>query len=282
MTLPLSTVDLHAHSTASDGSLSPIAVVDAAADAGVTCFALSDHDTVAGLDAAARQARSRGIRLLPAVELSVTWQRKGLHLVGLDIDPASTPLRAGLDSQQQRRQQRAEAIAAKLERIGIADAFDKVGAMADGGQITRTHFARLLVAEGICKNLKQAFERYLGPGKGAYVGVEWAGLEEAVGWIRAAGGRAVLAHPLHYKLSAAWRERVMNAFKEAGGVAVEVSCGNSSAAEVQLSAIEAQRHGLMGSIGSDFHSPEQRWLGLGRLHPLPATVIPVWSAAGLA
>ncbi len=282
MTHPLSTIDLHAHSTASDGSLSPVAVVDAAADAGVTCFALSDHDTVAGLGAAANQARMRGLRLLPAVELSVSWQRKGLHIVGLGIDPSSPILRAGLDSQQQRRQQRAEAIAAKLQRIGIADALGKVETLVNGGQITRTHFARLLVAEGLCKNMKQAFERYLGAGKGAYVGVEWAGLDMAIGWIRAAGGRAVLAHPLHYKFSAAWRERAMSAFKEAGGEAIEVSCGNSSAAEVQLSATEAQRHGLMGSIGSDFHSPEQRWLGLGRLHPLPPTVTPIWSVPGLA
>ncbi len=282
MPAPLSAIDLHAHSTASDGTLSPAAVVTAAATAGVTCFALTDHDSVAGLPEAERTARALGLQLVPGIELSANWERKGLHVVGLGIDPETPALQAGLRQQQDRREQRATAIAAKLEKLGLSEALDKAKALASGGQITRTHFARLLVAEGRCKSLKKAFERYLGAGQSAYVGVEWAGLDEVIGWIHTAGGQAVLAHPLHYKLSATQRERMLLAFCAAGGDGVEVSCGNSDPADVQLSAREAQRHGLKGSVGSDFHGPDQVWLGLGRLHPLPAGVTPVWLTPGLA
>ena len=282
MPLPASTVDLHAHSTASDGTLAPDALVAAAAAAGVRCFALTDHDTVDGLDAAAQAAQSHGLRLVPGLELSVNCAQKTLHVVGLGIDPACATLTDGLRQQQVRREHRAASIATKLEKLGVPGALDKAAALAGGGQITRTHFARLLVAEGRCKNLKEAFERYLGAGKPAYAGVEWAALDEAIRWIHAAGGRAVLAHPLHYKLSSGGRERVYAAFRDAGGDAIEVCSGNSSVADAARLADDARRHGLRASIGSDFHGPEQVWLGLGRLLPPPPDLEPVWHAPGWA
>src|SRR5699024_9086420 len=144
------------------------------------------------------------------------------------------------------------------------------------GQITRTHFARLLIDDGLCKNTQQCFTRYLKFGKRAYVRAEWAELDEAIGWIHAAGGLAVLAHPHAYKMSGAWRRRMYTAFTEAGGDATEVCCGNSTPDRVQTSAADAVAHGLAGSAGSDFHSPEQRWLRLGRLPPMPRQIAPVW------
>lgn len=277
MEKPLSLVDLHCHSTASDGRLTPTALVEAAAVAGVELLALTDHDTVAGIAEAQAAASRCGLRLLPGVELSSTWQKRTLHVVGLGVDPHSPALVVGLAVLQQLRAERAVAIAARIEKLGVKDVLQRASAMAGDGQITRTHFARLLIESGICKDMKKAFKRYLSSGKPQYVVVQWPGLDDIIGWIHAAGGRAVLAHPLRYDMSAAWRQRMLTAFRDAGGDAIEVCCGNSETADINTSAAEAVQHGLHGSIGSDFHDPEQRWARLGRIPPLPATVTPVWA-----
>lgn len=275
----LSTVDLHTHSTASDGSLAPAAVVQAAAEVGVQMLALTDHDTVRGLDEAAAAARRCGITLVPGVELSVRWKERSLHLVGLDIDPAAPALVAGLAELQRIREIRAAGIAQRLERIGVHDALARTQALAHGNQPTRTHFARLLVADGICRDLERAFSRYLGAGKPAYVGAAWPELDQAVDWIRRAGGQAVIAHPLRYRFGSQLRGRLYQAFREMGGAGIEVCCGTSDADDVRRSANEAAEQGLKGSVGSDFHGPEQPWVRLGRVAPLPATVDAVWASS---
>lgn len=281
MKRPLSTIDLHSHSTASDGTLGPAALVAAAAAAGVTVLALTDHDSTAGLDAAQAAAAAHGMRLVPGVEISVSWERHTLHVLGLGIDPQAPALQRGLARLQAQRETRAEQIAARLDKAGLPDALARARALAGAGQVTRTHFARALVAAGLSKNLKKAFQRHLSAGKPAYVKTAWADLGEALDWIRAAGGEAVLAHPARYDLGPATRSRLLEAFRQAGGTGMEVSCGSSEPAEVEQLAAEAQAHGLLGSLGSDFHDPAQHWLGLGRLHPLPATLPPVWSRWGL-
>jgi predicted metal-dependent phosphoesterase TrpH len=270
-------IDLHTHSTASDGSLTPSALVVRAAEGGVTMLALTDHDTIDGLHEARSAADAAGIQLIPGVEISVSWQRRTLHIVGLGIDPAGKALTQGLDRMQALRRERALTIAARLEKLGIPDAMASAEAASGGGQITRTHFARSLVASGHCSDMKQAFKRYLAAGKPAYVGGQWAELGEAIEWIHDAGGLAVLAHPLRYRMTAAWRRRTLGAFRMLGGDAVEVCCGGAQMADIQTSAAEAVEHGLMGSAGSDFHEPAQRWLRLGGLAPMPATVTPVWT-----
>ncbi len=277
MEKPLSVVDLHCHSTASDGRLTPTALVEAAAAAGVELLALTDHDTVAGIAEAQAAASHCGLRLLPGIELSSTWQKRTLHIVGLGIDPQAPALVAGLSGLQQLRAERATAIAAKIEKLGVKDALQRAAAIAGDGQITRTHFARLLIESGVCKDMKKAFKRYLSSGKPQYVAVQWPAPEDIIAWIHAAGGRAVLAHPLRYDMSAAWRQRMLTAFREAGGDAIEVCCGNSETSDVNTSAAEAVQHGLQGSVGSDFHDPEQRWARLGRIPPLPNNVTPVWA-----
>lgn len=269
-------IDLHTHSTASDGRLSPAALVATAAEAGVTLLALTDHDTTAGVAEAADAAGKHGIRLLPAAEISVTWQRRTLHVVGLGVDPNAPALADGLAGLQARRRERTETIGAKLSRLGVADAAARARALAGDGQVTRSHFARLLVEDGRCRDVKQAFKRYLKPGKPGHARVAWAGLDEAIGWIHAAGGVAVLAHPLAYGMTGAWRRRMLTAFTGAGGDALEIGCGNSTPQGVTLAADDARRHGLHGSVGSDFHGPEQHWLKLGRPLPLPADVPAVW------
>ncbi|MEQ1438494.1 PHP domain-containing protein [Fontimonas sp. SYSU GA230001] len=270
-----STVDLHAHSTASDGELTPAALVARAAGAGVRMLALTDHDSVAGIEAAQQEARRHGLHLVPGVELSVTWERRTLHLVGLGIDPTARALHDGLALLQQRRAARARAVAAKIERLGVADALARAEALAAGGQITRSHFARLLIDAGICRDAKRAFRRYLANGKAAYVATQWAELDQALDWIKSAGGLAVLAHPRRYTLGTSARGRLLAQFRALGGDGIEVCCGNSAAAEIQSSAREAREHGLAGSVASDFHGCLQPWNRLGGVAALPDGIAPI-------
>ncbi len=272
-------IDFHCHSTASDGGLQPAVLVARAAELGVDCMALTDHDTVAGLPEARAEAHRRGVHFVDGVEISVTWENRTLHIVGLGIDPAHPAMQLLLDDVQRRRDERAEKIARRIEKLGVENALQRARQMAEGGQLTRTHFARLLVAAGVSKDLKQAFKQHLGNGKPANVRAEWGSLQTAIDAIQASGGVPVLAHPLRYDMSGTWRQRMYRAFVDAGGVAVEVSSGVSQQPdELATCQKEAIQHGLLGSVGSDFHGPEQRWIRQGRLAPVPRGVTPVWEA----
>ncbi len=274
----ISAYDLHCHSTASDGTLPPAAVVRRAAAVGVRHLALTDHDTLAGIVEASACAREVGIEFIPGVEISVTWEDKCFHVLGLNVDLKCEPLRAGLARLQQIRLERAEGIAVQLEKHGVLGALAKVQAMAGEGMITRTHFARLLVARGLAASVPEAFEHFLVRGKPGYVATRWAELDAALTWIRAAGGVAVLAHPLRYQLTASWLRRFLTAFQSLGGMGIEVVCGNSTPAQIEILADYARRYRLLGSMGSDFHDPDLAWTDLGRLAPLPAGIAPVWEA----
>lgn len=275
LSTPMSIVDLHCHSTASDGELAPEAVVAEAAAAGVKTLALTDHDTVDGLDAALRATQAHGMRLVPGIEISVTLDRHTLHVLGLGIDPSAPVLRSGLAEVQLKRAARAKAIAAKLERLGVVNALQRAEDMASGGQITRSHFARLLIEAGLVKDTQRAFKRYLGQGRQAYVSSQWAHLPDALEWIHNSGGIAVLAHPFKYPVTRTARHRILKTFKELGGDAIEVCCGTSDANEISEAARDALEFGLAGSIGSDYHGPDQPWAKLGRVAPLPGGVTPI-------
>ncbi|MEQ8799798.1 MAG: PHP domain-containing protein [Salinisphaeraceae bacterium] len=275
-------VDLHTHSTASDGTLTPAALVRAAHAGGVRTLALTDHDTIAGLGEANATAAELGVKLVPGVEISVTWEKRTLHIVGLGFNASHPGLREQLADLQQRRAERTDAMLERLERMGVAQARERLEALSAGGQITRAHVARLLVEEGRCRTVKQCFKRFLKPGKPVHVGVTWAELEATVATIHAADGVAVLAHPLAYDMTGAWQRRMLDAFQSAGGRAMEVVCGNSTPNGITRMAEAAANRGLLGSVGSDFHSPDQRWLRLGRPLPLPTTVTPVWDDPTLA
>ncbi len=269
--------DLHTHSTASDGTLSPRALVEAAASAGVELLALTDHDTTAGLAEAGTAAAATDITFVPGVELSVDWEGRLLHIVGLGIDPASTTLAAGTARIAKLRDERAAEIDARLARRGIEGIGAAAAALA-AGVPTRTHFARALLEAGHVGDLQAAFDRYLGRGRAAYVRTRWAELDEALEWITSAGGVAVIAHPLRYKLTGAWMRRLLDAFKAVGGQAMEVATGNDNADAIRRASEFARRFDMLGSVGSDFHSPDQRWVRLGRPGRLPAGIEPVWSA----
>lgn len=268
--------DLHCHSTASDGALPPAEVVKRAQQQGVTTLALTDHDTVAGLSEAMQTAGECGLRLIPGIEISATYLNQCLHIIGLNIDPSHSVLLTGLATQHAVRAQRAHKIAEKLEKKGFFGAYDAVKAAAGDGEITRVHFADFLVAQGAVKDQQDAFDRYLAKGKQGFVPTQWAALEDAVAWIRAAGGIAVLAHPLRYNLSFKWMNKALSAFKEVGGQGVEVVTGRASADDIQLSLKLVQTHQLYASVGSDFHNPENQWVELGRLARLPSQAKPIW------
>jgi len=274
------TYDLHCHSNASDGALSPTELVQRAHEHGVTSLALTDHDTVAGLSEAQTAATAAGIELIPGIELSTSWQNKCFHIVGLGIDPAYPPLAEATRNLQIMRSERAEKIAEKLEKKRIPGALAAVKKAAGDGMITRTHFADFLLSQFHVSTQQEAFDRYLGAGKDAYVATIWAEMELAVNWITGSGGVAVLAHPLRYKLTASWMRRLLAAFKEAGGLGIEVVTGRYNSDEIKLVAGYAKRFELAGSVGSDFHSPANQWVELGRLAPLPENVKPVWELLG--
>jgi len=267
--------DLHSHSTASDGVLSPAALVHLAAEHGVDVLALTDHDSTTGLAEAAAAAREVGVHFIPGIEISVSWQKRLIHIVGLGIDEKFAELQAGLVNLREMRQQRAEAIGACFEKIGMSGVYEGAAALASD-VVSRSHFAMHLVERGDVRDFSQAFKKYLQKGKRCYVPCEWASLVEALGWIHDAGGQAVVAHPARYKMSRTLMRAFLADFRALGGVGLEVACSSHSVDEAQTMAKFAKEFGLLASVGSDFHSPESNWARLGRHHALPDGCTPVW------
>ncbi len=268
--------DLHCHSTASDGTLAPAAVVRRAATRGVDVLALTDHDATAGLTEAAAEARRTGVRFVPGIELSVTWSHQTVHIVGLGIDPADADLAAGTARLRDFRDWRAAEIARRLAKHGIPGALEGARRFCKGAILSRTHFARFLVAQGQAKDVRQVFRRFLVKGKPGHVPGQWASLEEAVGWIRGAGGLAVIAHPARYRFSATRLRQLLGTFRELGGAGLEVVSGSHSHDDNLRMAHLARQFGLLASAGSDFHGPENAWYELGRLPALPEGCRPLW------
>lgn len=269
--------DLHCHSTASDGVLSPELLVARAHEQGVHVLALTDHDATAGLAGAAARARELGLELVNGVEVSVTWGRQTVHIVGLHVDPAHAGLTDGLAANRHGRAERARRMAEALAEVGIAGALEGAYQYADNKElIGRTHFARFMVEEGHVKDMKTVFKKYLVQGKPGYVHHEWAGLEAAVAWIHAAGGQAVLAHPGRYNMGKEKLRLLMAEFRDLGGAAIEVATGSHTPDQVPVFAALAGEFGFLASAGSDFHAPGEGGRELGRRLDLPPGCIPVW------
>jgi len=268
-------IDLHLHSTSSDGVLAPAAVVDLAADAGVELLALTDHDTVAGVVEAREQCLQRGMRFVAGVEISAAWNAQAIHVLGLNVDPLSEPLLDGLAALRAMRRERLREIGRRLESKAIP-ALKLVAEIEFRHEVvTRTHLARSLVANRITKTAAEAFKRFLGRGRPGHVRAEFPDIASAIEWIRAAHGVPVLAHPLRYALSAGGRHRLLEEFRERGGEGIEVVCGRADS-HIEPLTVLAQRFGFAGSVGSDFHDPQFPWNPPGRLAKLPTGVEPVW------
>ena len=269
--------DLHCHSNVSDGTLTPAALVARAAERGTTMLALTDHDDTSGLAEARAAAAGHGLTLVDGVEISVTWRGYSLHVVGLDIEPGNAVLQEGLHMTREGRVERARKIALALDGLGYAGSFD--GALqfaANPAMIGRAHFARFLVRGGMVRNAQSAFKRLLGAGAAAYVPHVWAQLDAAVGWIRASGGLAVLAHPGRYPLDDATMRELLSEFRELGGAAIEIVPDSHRPQLYRKFCQHAQFYGFAASTGSDFHSPGESYFDLGAAPPLPSGCVPVW------
>jgi predicted metal-dependent phosphoesterase TrpH len=271
-----SLIDLHCHSTVSDGVLTPSDLVNHAAEKGVRVLALTDHDDVAGLDEAREIAQQHGMRFINGVEISVTWRRRTLHIVGLKINPEYPPLVNGLAEIRAGRHTRAERMAESLEKIGVHGALEGAYQYSKGGIISRTHFARYLIEKGYAKDTKAVFKHYLVKGKPGYHEHQWASLEDALSWILGAGGIAVIAHPGRYDLGRVTLLELMHEFKTLGGKAIEVVTGSHSVDQYQTFAKLAHQFDLASSTGSDYHGKGQTYIEMGRLPTLPHGCVEVW------
>ena len=270
--------DLHCHSVVSDGTLTPEQLAERAYANGVRLWALTDHDELGGQERAQLAASALGMDYLPGVEISVSWMGQTIHIVGLGIDASHVGILEGLRRTREGRGNRAKQMAEQLLKAGIPGVYE--GALHFAGNqelISRTHFARFLVEQGVCKDTEQVFKRYLVEDKPGYVPHLWATLDDAVAWIKGAGGAAVIAHPGRYKLSAMQMDELYKHFKEIGGMAIEVITGSHSPNQYQTYGKIAQHYGFLASRGSDFHDPEESYIDLGTLPHLPDHLTPVWS-----
>jgi len=258
--------------------LTPAELVQRAAEAGVDVLALTDHDVTDGITEAAAAAARIGLRLVPGTEISATWNGGDVHIVGLQIDVGCRVLQHGLNTHREFRNWRAREIARRLGKAGIADAYEGAQAQASGAPVSRTHYARFLVERSYAKDVRGAFKRFLRRGAPGYVRGEWASLEEAVRWINAAGGLAVVAHPARYQLTASRLRLLLGEFKECGGAGIEVISGSQLRDEGYALARLAGQLGLCASRGSDYHGPVNPWIELGRLHDLPRGALPIWDS----
>lgn len=270
--------DLHSHSTFSDGVLSPTELLNRAATQGVDVLALTDHDVTSGIAEAMAIAELLGISLIPGVEISVTWHKRIIHILGLGIDPVDIPLLQGLSGLREQREWRAIEIGKKFEKNGINGVYEGAKAFANGEIISRTHFARYLVAHHHARDMQDAFKRYLKQGKRCYVPCQGASLNDAVNWINGAGGQAVIAHPARYGLGQSLMKVLIGEFKELGGTGIEVVTSSHNQQDCLTMARYARDFNLLASVGSDFHEPDNGWVELGKLPSLPEGCQPIWQS----
>lgn len=270
-------IDLHSHTRYSDGHLTPQELLARAHNMQVDVLAITDHDTVAGLEEAhAWQAQQkRPLKIIDGVEISTRWHGFDIHIVGLNVDRKDKQFCERLREQAEVRNERAEKIAEKLEKCGFEGVLEKARALAGVGQVTRAHFARVLVEQYGVASMDVVFKKYLGKGKRAMVKAQWPAIEEAINWIHDAGGQAVLAHPAHYDMTTKWLRRLVAEFADAGGDAIETAFpGIAKDKQIIINEL-ANAHHLLASAGSDFHFPS-RWTELGKNLGIASNLTPIW------
>ena len=271
-------VDLHSHTSCSDGGLSPKELIDRAVNFQLDVLAITDHDTVSGLDIANDYIKEKNvpIKLIDGIEISTGWHGFEIHIVGLNIDKSHSTLMALIDSQQAARESRALKIGEKLAKCGFENIYREAKALAGTGSITRAHFAKVLFQQGQVASMQSAFDKYIGKGKRAFVAPTWCSIKDAVDTIHAAGGTAVLAHPMRYDITAKWLRRLIVQFKSDGGDAMEIVLPQMNPEQRRLMLNYCLEYDLYASLGSDFHYPS-KWSDLGRNLYLPEQAKPVWA-----
>ncbi|PSV28972.1 MULTISPECIES: PHP domain-containing protein [unclassified Photobacterium] len=269
--------DLHSHTTASDGRLTPQELVRRAVDMRVDILAITDHDTVAGLHEAHTviEQEALPITLINGIEISTVWQNFDIHIVGLNIDPQNPTLVTFIEQQVERRLERAKEIGARLEKNRMPGAFEGAAKLAGDASITRAHFARWIVEQGYAKTMQAVFKKFLTRGNPGYVPPNWCTIADAIDVIHAAGGKAVIAHPGRYNMTAKWLKRLIQHFIEAGGDGMEVSQPQQGPQERRTLGDYAIQFNLLASQGSDFHY-QSPWTELGRNLWLPKDVPAIW------
>jgi predicted metal-dependent phosphoesterase TrpH len=273
-------IDLHTHSTCSDGMLAPAALVDLAAERKVQLLALTDHDTASGCDAAQSACDRHGIGFVPGVELTSQWREREIHIIGLGIERDRAPFIAHCASVLELRRERIQAMGQRLTHAGLPGAELAAEALSAAAP-TRAHLARGLCSRGLAATVQAAFDRWLKRGRPGYVAAQWPDLESAVRCITAAAGVPVLAHPHRYQVSNGVLHELVGQFKAAGGVGLEVSLAGMGPGDADRAATLARRFDLAGSIGSDFHEPGLPWRPLGRFAKLPDRIMPITARLGL-
>jgi predicted metal-dependent phosphoesterase TrpH len=266
--------DLHTHTTASDGALTPTDLIRLAGEHQVDCLAITDHDTLGAFEQT-NPASSHGLTLIVGIELSTVWNGHGIHVIGLNVDRNNSILIEGISKQQGARISRAKTIAHRLMKTGIDDPLPAVLKIAGNSMIGRPHFARHLVDIGLVKDASTAFRKYLGSGKIGDVKQCWESLPDIVAWISAAGGSPVLAHPAKYGMTWTKLRALIEDFKEAGGQAMEVVCGSQELPVTRRLADLSNEFELAASCGSDFHQVSS-WSAPGQFPKLPDSVAKVW------
>ena len=266
-------IDLHTHTLASDGRLSASALIQRAVAKGVEMLSITDHDTVAAY--AEINGAAVPLTLIPGIEFSTAWQHTGIHVLGLNVDLNNAALLEGITRQQSARHQRAEHIAGRLAQHGIDDALEGARRIAGNGNIGRPHFAEYLVASGAARSINHAFDKFLKSDSCNSIKY-WATLPQIISWIRAAGGLAILAHPLKYKFTRTKLSALLDDFMEAGGHGLEVISGKQNAQDTSALAKICVQRQLFASCGSDFHQPDLHWAEVGNFQPLPEDCRPVW------
>ncbi len=253
-------VDLHCHSHYSDGVLSPQELVQQAEFNGIKIFSITDHDNI---DAYGELNKiNTTVTIIPGIEFSTTWNKIGVHIVGLNFQVNSSNLLSAIASQKKSRCLRAQLISEKLTRFGLIDGYEKIMSKKRFGQIGRPDFAEILVEEGIFKSREHAFKKVLGSGKVCDIKSHWLPFEEVINVINLSGGIAVLAHPLYYGLTNSNLKRLLKDFKNFGGQGMEILNGFQTPDKSAYLLKLCQDYSLLGSIGSDFHFPS-KWSRLG-------------------
>ncbi len=276
-------VDMHMHSNASDGALKPAELVGLCARQGIRLMSLTDHDTMAGTAAARDAAKALGIEFVTGVEVSTLWGGQTIHIVGYGIDPESPGVAAFFADVSKKREARGREMSAAFEKLGMPGAFEGAVKLAGGStdNLSRTHFGLWLLEKGYIRVYQEAFDKYLSRGRPCSVDVAWPSIPEALDFIRAEGGTAVLAHPGRYKYASAWEETaLLETFQGAGGTAIEVTSGSQGEkANVHFAEV-ARQMGFLASTGSDWHSQRSKRPMPGEQPPISHDLRPVWTLWG--
>jgi len=256
-------VDLHVHSNKSDGSLSPSDLVLEAKKKGLTAFALTDHDTVDGIDEAMAAAKGSGVTVIPGIELSTEYEGKDIHIVGLFIDKEQPAFRDKIQEFVDSRILRNQKMCQKLTEAGCPLTYEELVQEFPGSVITRAHYAQILLKKGYTKSLKEAFERYIGDRGPCFIPREKITPEDGVKLILSAKGIPVLAHPLLYGMGKDRLQILVDLLKAVGLEAIEaVYCTYSPSEEAQMREF-TKKNGLLISGGSDFHGSAKPGLEMG-------------------